>query len=402
MPGLLSAKDANLHRALKRPIANLYSLSNLVSFENFVDDSIRKFFNQLDQLFIKTPNKPCDLGFWLPAFVFDTLGEITFSKPYGFVEQAKDVESIMGDIWKHFSRVSLVGQMPWIDTFLRINPLLSKLRPKPMSPIVKFAMARMQERKNRGITEEDSVNNQDLLSRFLVAQAKNPLAPPFAIMTWITGNITAGSDTTATILSAIFYYLLKYPDTLQKLKEEIVSATKTGRISQPPTWQESQTLKYLDAVVLEAQRIHPPVGMHLERVVPSEGANICGKYLPGGSVVGINAWVVHHDKEVFGEDVDEWRPERWIDCTEEQRFKMEKALFTVIHFLPLSQSLIFDKFYSLVPEQEFASERTSPYSSFTNSSQVSFKNSTSPCSIRSLNGSSRIVGSLYKRISSLP
>jgi hypothetical protein len=290
MEGLISTKSASIHRALKRPISNVYSLSNLVSFEVFVDTTIREFCDQLDKLYAEQAvPKTCDLAFWLQAFVFDALGQLTFSKPYGFIEQAKDVEGIMDSIWKHFEIVSLVGQMPWIDTFLHINPFLSKIRKKVVSPIAKFAIARIQERKIRSQTEEDTVNDHDLLSRFLEAQAKNPETPPYALMSWVTGNITAAGDTTATILRTIFYYLLKHPDTLETLRNEIGTATKLGRISQTATWQEIKSLKYLDACVLEAQRIHAPVGLHLERVVPKEGATISGQYLKGGTVVGINA-----------------------------------------------------------------------------------------------------------------
>ena len=330
MPGLISAKDSNLHRSLKRPISNIYSMSNLVSFEKFVDSSIERLCHQLDTSYAEnTHSKQCDLSFWLQAFVFDTLGDLTFSQPYGFVEQGTDIESIMGDIWSHFKRVSLVGQMPWIDTFLRINPLLSKLRPQPISPIAKFSMARIQERKSRGEQSVGEVNDRDLLSRFLIAQAQDPKTPPFALFSWIAGNITAGSDTTATVLRSLFYYLLKNPATLRTLMSEITAARRAGLLSNPPTWKETQDLRYLNACVMEAQRIHAPVGLHLERVVPKEGATLCGKYVQAGTVVGINAWVVHRDTRTFGDDVDIWRPERWIDCTETQRARMDRAIFTV-------------------------------------------------------------------------
>jgi cytochrome P450 len=59
--------------------------------------------------------------------------------------------------------------------------------------------------------------------------------------------------------------------------------------------------------------MHPAVGLLLERVTPPQGATICGKYVPGGTVVGCNAWVLHQNKEVFGPDADVYRPERWLE-----------------------------------------------------------------------------------------
>lgn len=53
--------------------------------------------------------------------------------------------------------------------------------------------------------------------------------------------------------------------------------------------------------------------MSLPRLVPEGGFQVAGKYLPAGTVIGANPWVIHRNKEVFGDDVDAFRPERWMD-----------------------------------------------------------------------------------------
>ena len=131
-----------------------------------------------------------------------------------------------------------------------------------------------------------------------------------AINIWIATNIGAGSDSTAIILRAIFYNLLKHQESLQKLRKELEDATQAGRVSNSITWKECQKLLYLDACVKEAGRVHPAVGLPLERVVPPQATKICGQYLKGGTIVGVNAWVVHQDKTIFGEDAASWKPER--------------------------------------------------------------------------------------------
>ena len=149
-----------------------------------------------------------------------------------------------------------------------------------------------------------------------------------AVGNWVATNIAAGSDTTAIILRAVFYNLLKHPSTLRKLREELKASQEAGKLSNPVNWQECQSLRYLDACIKEAERVHPAVGLPLERVVPPEGSNICGRYLKGGTIVGINAWVVNQDQEVFGADAGDWRPDRWL-CEPTRRTRMEQALFTV-------------------------------------------------------------------------
>ena len=149
---------------------------------------------------------------------------------------------------------------------------------------------------------------------------------------WVATNIGAGSGTTATILRAIFYNLLRSPASLRRLTAEVrdhVSSKSKQEPERPVSWTQCQQLPYLEACVKEAERIHPAVGLPLERKVPPEGATICGQHFKGGTVVGMNAWVVHRDRAVFGEDADEWRPERWL-CGKEKRQRMENTLLTVL------------------------------------------------------------------------
>lgn len=69
--------------------------------------------------------------------------------------------------------------------------------------------------------------------------------------------------------------------------------------------------------------------MPLERVVPPEGATICDRFIPGGAVVGINAWVVHQDKQVYGDDAAVFKPERWLDADAEQLRLMNRTFLAV-------------------------------------------------------------------------
>jgi cytochrome P450 len=126
----------------------------------------------------------------------------------------------------------------------------------------------------------------------------------------------AGSETTAISLSSVFYYLLKHPEKLEKVLQELDGKAKEGYFADNETgivtWTESQGLIYLDACIKEAFRLHPAPGLPLERVVPPNGAEIAGHFVKRGTIVGVSAWVVHRNKEVFGEDVEDFRPERWL------------------------------------------------------------------------------------------
>lgn len=157
----------------------------------------------------------------------------------------------------------------------------------------------------------------DLLSKFLAAHEAHPqLMSETLVKTMAVSMAFAGSETTAISLSAAFYFLLKHPTALARLRAEIDQAALAGAFNDTETglvtWQESRRLPYLDACIQEAFRLHPAAGLPLERIVPKGGAEIAGHFVPGGTTVGCSAWLIHMNKEVFGEDADTYRPERWL------------------------------------------------------------------------------------------
>ena len=140
-------------------------------------------------------------------------------------------------------------------------------------------------------------------------------------------NVFAGSGTTSITLRTIIQYLCGYPMIKDKLVKEIDDADRQGILSNPITYKQTQeNIPYMEAVMKEALRIHPGIGLLLERHVPKGGAEICGKYIPGGTIVGVNAWATHHDPEVFPEP-DKFIPERWTDSSVEKKAEMERSFF---------------------------------------------------------------------------
>jgi cytochrome P450 len=69
--------------------------------------------------------------------------------------------------------------------------------------------------------------------------------------------------------------------------------------------------------------------MLLERIVPVGGATFDGVFLPGGTIVGMNPWVVTRDRNVYGEDATEFRPERWIEASPAELKLMERNFLAV-------------------------------------------------------------------------
>ena len=127
VPTIFATQNENLHRSLRKPISTMYGMSKVVHFEPQVDSTMRYFFKRLDDLFADG-EQACNLAFWLQAFAFDVVGEITFSKRIGFLEKGEDVDGIMGSIWNYFraaSPVSLLSQQqkPRLSFYLAASTL---------------------------------------------------------------------------------------------------------------------------------------------------------------------------------------------------------------------------------------------------------------------------------------
>lgn len=67
--------------------------------------------------------------------------------------------------------------------------------------------------------------------------------------------------------------------------------------------------------------------------MPKGGIELHGHFIEEGTTIGVNAWVMNRNKDVFGPDVDTFRPERWTDATPEQLAYMKKNLLTVSWFI---------------------------------------------------------------------
>jgi cytochrome P450 len=121
------------------------------------------------------------------------------------------------------------------------------------------------------------------------------------------------------------YYLLKNPYAHDKLLAEFQTAIRDGALSNPPRWSEVHKLPYLDVIIKESMRCYPILSFGIDRIVPDGGAEIAGSFIPGGTVVACPQYNVHMDKEVYGEDSEAFRPERWLEADGLQRRKMERG-----------------------------------------------------------------------------
>ena len=132
------------------------------------------------------------------------------------------------------------------------------------------------------------INNPTSRQDFLVKMAKPDAGMTMAELIGNTSVLTvAGSETTASLLSGLSYYLLMNPAKLARLRDELNGFASEEEI----TCEAVQKLKYLGACIEEGLRLFPPVVGNLPRVTPDGGDYIAGEMVPG-KVSWANADVV--------------------------------------------------------------------------------------------------------------
>ncbi|XRM44109.1 hypothetical protein ABZX51_007255 [Aspergillus tubingensis] len=183
---VFNTQDESMHKLIKSPIAPLFSLSSVVQFEGLVDEVLAVLSKQLDERFVAT-GETFDCADWLHFFAFDVMGTLSFSKQYGALEQGRDVNGMLSEVYRFFRLAAPMTQITWLDPILYKNRLvhaLRKLQQKtPSMSILDFASRAIKERMAKEDNGKEDPNipprKKDFLDRFLEIHRQSPKLPPW-------------------------------------------------------------------------------------------------------------------------------------------------------------------------------------------------------------------------------
>ncbi|KAI0796080.1 cytochrome P450 [Abortiporus biennis] len=314
---------------------------------------------------------------WFSYEAFDILSDLTFGGSFNMIERVQDTLYIIKDpasIRKALQTRTFLSpdngkfemeEVSAIETIVNRSewalavavlpnwwrPLVSnwvpwyKTKIRGMERFGRMATTALANR----INSLENVDRDDLLSR-LFAQTdvereagdveEDQKAPTLNITELFAEAgtlLAAGTDTTSNTGSAIVYYLSKYPHVQHKLQEILDSVLgspdATSSLEDPDPENDNddmmesfhskiKNIVYIYAIINETLRVYSTISLGLPRVVPEEGITILGRTLEPGTVVSVPTYTIHRDKSVWGEDADEFIPERWIETEEDGTEKL--------------------------------------------------------------------------------
>ncbi|ORZ27700.1 cytochrome P450 [Lobosporangium transversale] len=178
-----------------------------------------------------------------------------------------------------------------------------------LMPIVDQAVAKEIKRREDGkLGDANEDRHENLLTHFLNSVDEN--GKPFDriyLRDMLMNFLLAGRDTSTNLLSFMCYHLGKYPDVMERVRQEIFEVVGRDR---KPEHDDIKRLKFLKQVINETLRLYPAVPFNIKTsleddVLPN------GYFVPKGSIVVHSSYVTHRMKEYWGEDAEEFDPDRW-------------------------------------------------------------------------------------------
>ncbi|GME65706.1 hypothetical protein N7449_011801 [Neofusicoccum parvum] len=310
---LTGERSEKVHSEQRKLVARAYSMDSMVYLEPKINAVVESLTKKLDQLCGQT----IDLGDWLQFFAFDVIGSVSFSREFGYVE-AGDDQGVFQRIQNSMGSAAWLMHAGW---FFRVHQRLQPLIGNWLACNDRNGYFHNVARREVFARMDRGGDNKDILGQLLTVQKEKPQLNNINISFMMTSNVFAGSDTTSIALRSILYLLLTHPAAHDRLMCELQERESKGDLSEPVTFQQAESWPYLQAVMHEALRLYSPAGFILDREVPPGGMMIGGRHIPERVVVGTSAWVIHRLPEIWGPDVDEFKPERWLDGDKEGDLK---------------------------------------------------------------------------------
>ncbi|KAL1595171.1 hypothetical protein SLS60_009859 [Paraconiothyrium brasiliense] len=284
--GLIRADNAG-HAHQRKLVSHAFSDKALREQEDILKGYVKLLVKQLTEA--SKQHGEVDMVRFYNYTTFDIMADLTFGEPLGLLQQSKYI--------------------PWVSALFE-NDLLQRFLPKHLKEGRRQHMLFSSERVDKRMAR---VTDRPDIWTYVMKEGKNANGGvsgmlPSQLHSNAATFMLAGTETTATELSGLTYHLHQRPEKLARLKKEVRDAFTS---IEDMTMTKLSQLEYLNACIEEGLRIYPPVPGTIPRETPNAGANVAGRWIPGGTIVSIAHYAAYHSASNF-RDPDSFVPERWL------------------------------------------------------------------------------------------
>jgi cytochrome P450 len=242
----------------------------------------------------------------------DIPGSLPFSKAFDFASGAIG-ERFQNPFWK-LKELFFGG---------RLRRAVSEV--KNFGQMIVFNAVQQRQKRTKS-AESQSTKNSDTSRHNLIDSLLDHLDDHQIVADAAMNYLSAGRDTTAQSLTWTLYLLLRNSESvatiLAELTERFSTPTPTNALSFSTV--QPGSLPYITAIFNEALRLYPPVPVELKECT-ADTTFPDGTWLPKGAVVMWVPWAMGRSRQIWGQDADDFHPERWLGSASDQ--PMTKSAF---------------------------------------------------------------------------
>ena len=265
---LLTASDAD-HRRYRTLVGHAFSDRALKEQQPIIDSHVDLLMQRLRE--VSKTGRPIDIHQWFNYTTFDIIGDLAFGEPFGCLESST-YHPWVSQLFPYLKTVAFVAL---VDSWVPMKYWLP-WTPKFLIRTMSEHMAMTKEKVERRLAAETS--RKDFI-HFILRYNDEKGMNHEELIANMSLIIIAGSETTTTALAATIYLLLKNPAMLERLRDEIRAKF---RGVEDMSLDRLNAFAYLNAVVQESMRLHPPAPGGFPRLVTKDGAVVAGHPVPKG------------------------------------------------------------------------------------------------------------------------
>ncbi|XP_051127243.1 cytokinin hydroxylase [Andrographis paniculata] len=274
----------------------------LKSFYGFMVESTKTILEALEKS-LETGETEVEIGEYMTRLTADIISRTEFDTNF---EKGKRIFEMLTNLQSLVARASRHLWFPG-SRFLpsKYNREIKSMKKE----VERQLMEIIQSRKDRVEVGRSSSYGNDMLG-MLLEEMQKKRSDGFSLNLQIIMDecktfFFAGHDTTARLLTWTLMLLATNPHWQEKVRAEVQDLCHGG----PPSLDHLSKLSLLNMVINESLRLYPPATL-LPRMA-FEDIKLGDLHIPKGLSLWIPVIALHHSKEIWGDDANEFNPQRF-------------------------------------------------------------------------------------------
>ncbi|XP_028801273.1 geraniol 8-hydroxylase-like [Neltuma alba] len=316
-----SAKWRSLRRACS---TELFSPKRLDSTQSLRQKKMQELLDVVEGRCKK--GEAVDIGKAAFTTALNSISNTFFSMDLAYYssDRAQEFKDTIWGIMEEAGRPNIVDYFP---VFRGLDPQGVRARMDYyFGKLLKFFDGIVEEKlRLRSLKAESEITN-DVMDSFLNLLINSQLTREEVLHLFLD-LFAAGIDTTSSTVEWAMAELIHNPEKLVKTKQELQHVIgKNGKLEE----SRISELPYLNAVVKETLRLHPPVPFLIPRKSDND-VQVGGFVVPKNSQILVNVWAMGRDSRVWKEP-DSFEPERFMEGHDHHKVDFKGRDFEFIPF----------------------------------------------------------------------